>query len=183
MGLPADPGRAAETEPPGLGDNGTDNRAPPRPGPRSAPSRPHVDRGPAVTGGRYPGLRFLHRRHAPAQDVLRALLLRALDPPSARRRGHGTPRLGLGHPTGQEPFHRGAAWRCSVPLLATETPSSRVRSTRCFAPRGPGSSEHRSGPRGPTRSRSDSCGPSAESAWTTSWSTVVGTSNGCSAPT
>ena len=70
---------------------------------------------PPVTGGGDPRDRLLHRRDDQAEDDLRPVLHRALDPASARGRRHRAPRLSLGHPASQEPRHRRAAVGCSVP--------------------------------------------------------------------
>jgi hypothetical protein len=88
---------------------------------------------PAVTGGGDLGDRLLHRRDDQAQDDLRPVLHRALDPARAPGRRHRPPRLGVGHPTGEEPRHRRAAVGRSVPPAR---PRRQVlRTVRCGAPR------------------------------------------------
>jgi hypothetical protein len=133
LGVPADPRGAAEARDQDLRDDGPDDPAPRRARPSSPPGRPNMDRVPAVTGGGDPRDRLLHRRDDQAQDDLRPVLHRALDPPRAPRRRHRPPRLGVGHPAGEEPRHRRAAVGCSVPPAR---PRHQVLGTvRCGAPR------------------------------------------------
>src|SRR6266542_333920 len=83
VGLPTPPRRAAEVGHPSLGDDRPDDPAPPRLGSGSTPVRPDVDRVPPLAGLWHPGLRFLHRGDAPAEDALCLVLHRDLDKASA----------------------------------------------------------------------------------------------------
>src|SRR5450756_1859584 len=88
---------------------------------------------PPITGGGDPRDRLLHRRDDQAEDDLRPVLHRALDPPRARGRRHRAPRLDVGHRASPEPRHRRAAFGCSVP---PPRPGRQVLGTvRCGAPR------------------------------------------------
>jgi len=108
----------------------------------------------ADVGGGDPRDRLLHRRDDRSQDALRPVLHRVLDaarPPGRRDREPG---LGVGHPAGAEPRHRGAAIGCAVPRARPGTPSSQDPSMRCSGPRASASSEPRSGHgRPPIRTR------------------------------
>jgi hypothetical protein len=96
---------------------------------------------PAVTGGGDPRDRLLHRRDDQAQDDLRPVLHRALDPPRPPRRRDRAPRLRVGHRSRRGTSPSTSGCRVSGSSCATETPSSRDRSMRCSAPRASGSSD------------------------------------------
>lgn len=87
---------------------------------------------PAVTGGGDLGDGLLQRRDDRPQDARRPVLHRALHAARSPSRCDRAPRLGLGHPAGAQPRHRGAAVGGAVPR---PRPGRQVqRTVRCCAP-------------------------------------------------
>src|SRR5437773_6781201 len=72
-------------------------------------------RRPAVAGRGDPRSRLLHRGDRVPEDALRLVLHRASDETGAGDGRHGTPRLEVDHPAGQEPLDRATARRGRVP--------------------------------------------------------------------
>jgi hypothetical protein len=102
MRLRQDLRRAAQARHRGGHHDHQDLAATTRPRPGAQTLRAHLDAVPTVTGRGDRGLRFLHGGDDLAQDAVRAVLHPPQHQASHPRRSYGQPRLGMGHPAGQE---------------------------------------------------------------------------------
>jgi hypothetical protein len=115
MGLPEDPGRAAETWRQGVRHLDPVGPSPRRPRACPSPERALVGGVPPSPSPRDLGLRLLHRGDGVVSNHVRAVRHRALIQTGPPPRCHQEPGFGVGHPAGPEPGDRGAPSRHTVP--------------------------------------------------------------------
>ena len=140
LGIPQDPGRAAQTRPPRRRlDDPPDPQAPPDPTGTGPAHRHQLAAVPAHPGHQHAGRRLLPRRlRGDAAAALRLVRTRGRRPLPARPGRDRASGRALDHPAGPQPRHgpRRAASRGSGSWSAIAPDSSRPRSTRCWADAG-----------------------------------------------
>ncbi len=167
LGLPADCRRAEEARRQRLEGKRRQRPSIQRPLPRPKARWADLGRVPACPGQGHRGHRLPHRRQRAAAALLRALRRRDRTARRAPPRRHGQPERPLGHPGRPQLRRRSRGGRSALPVPHTRSGHQvHPASMPCSPPSASRPSRPRSAPRGPTRSPSAGCAPSAKSAST-----------------